>query len=413
MPGPVTRRQILIGGLGAAGVMVAGRWFGSCAEAVAAAAAPADKSAQAPALPVAIQRCESYEPKLVRERLTAALNLMGGLGDLVRGKTVTIKLNLTGGSDPLGGLAAIRTYHTHPAVVGALCAILADAGAKQIVIVESFYFVDPVEKVLGAVGWDTEAIKAAGDHRVTFENTRNRGTWPSYSRLKVPGGGLLFPALDVNSRYEKTDVFMSVAKLKDHSSAGITAAMKNLFGITPLSVYGDGAPDENSLQARASTLHDGAKKLPAGVPQDIPFKPAEGQPVWKYRVPRIVTDCVGARPIDLAIVEGIETVTGGEGPWLSTLKPVAPKLIIAGRNAVCTDSVCAAAMGYDPQGKAMQRPYQGENHLQLAASVGIGSNDLKRIEVRGLKIDQAKFPFDAPPAGAAITLPGYYRPHFA
>jgi uncharacterized protein (DUF362 family) len=362
---------------------------------------------------VAIQRCESYEPKLVREQLDAALKLMGGLGDLVRGKTVTVKLNLTGGSGPACGLPAFRTYHTHPVVVGALCAILADGGAKQIYIVEGCFTRDPMEKALKDAGWDIEAIKAAGDHRVTFESTRNKGTSAAYSRLTVPWGGFMYPAFDVNARYEKTDIFMSVAKLKDHSAAGITGAVKNLFGMPPQALYGDDAPSEDATSARVEIFHKALKPAPKGVPQDIGFKAPEGQPVWKYRVPRIVADCLGARPIDLAIVEGVETVTGGEGPWLKTLKAVAPKLLIVGRNAVCTDSVCAGVMTYDPQAKAMVKPFQGENHLQLAAQAGIGTNDLKRIEVRGLTIEKAKFPFDAQPAEAASLPHGYYAPHFA
>jgi hypothetical protein len=32
-----------------------------------------------------------------------------------------------------------------------------------------------------------------------------------------------------------------------------------------------------------------------------------------YRIPRIVADLVRARPIDLAIVDGVESIRGGEG----------------------------------------------------------------------------------------------------
>jgi hypothetical protein len=33
-----------------------------------------------------------------------------------------------------------------------------------------------------------------------------------------------------------------------------------------------------------------------------------------YRVPRHTIDSIGIRPIDLTIIDGIETVSGGEGP---------------------------------------------------------------------------------------------------
>ena len=113
-------------------------------------AAP-EPSRSAPSSPVAIQRCRSYEPRLLTARLTTALDLIGGINDLVRGKTVTVKLNLTGGPQlKLGGLPAHRTYHVHPEFVACTCAALAAAGAKRIVLVESGYSRQPLEAVMAA-----------------------------------------------------------------------------------------------------------------------------------------------------------------------------------------------------------------------------------------------------------------------
>ncbi|MBE3100074.1 MAG: DUF362 domain-containing protein [Planctomycetes bacterium] len=403
-----TRRQMLVGGLGAAGLLAAGRGPPLLGGEPSPGPALPDRSADAPSSPVAIQRCESYEPALVRRQLDAALGLIGGLGDLVRGKTVTLKVNLTGGTAPACGLPAYRTYHTHPVVVAAVCGALAGAGAKHIVIAESFYFRKPCEEALKAAGWDVQAIQSAGDGRVAFENTRNRGAWPAYARLKVPWGGFVYPAFDVNARYEKTDVFISVAKLKDHSATGMTAAVKNLFGVAPQSLYGGDAPNEDSLSARVAVFHLAQKRPPDGVPQEKNLQLPEGQPVWKFRVPRITADCLGARPVDLAVVEAVETVTGGEGPWLKNLKPISPKLLIVGRNAVCTDAVSAAVQGYDPQAAPMQYPFQGENPLRLLASVGVGTNDPKRIEVRGVPVDQVRHPFQSPTAAATAGCRPYY-----
>ena len=85
---------------------------------------------------------------------------------------------------------------------------------------------------------------------------------------------------------------------------------------------------------------------------------------------------------------------GGEGPWVSgNLRHLKPGLLLVGRNAVCTDAVASAVMGYDPQAPAGADPFPGDNHLQLAALAGLGTNDPARIEVRGLSIEQARFPF--------------------
>ena len=113
--------------------------------------------------------------------------------------------------------------------------------------------------------------------------------------------------------------------------------------------------------------------------------------VPEWRVPHVVADLAGCRPIDLAIIDGVESVKGGEGPWVRTLARTSPGLLIAGRNGVCTDAVAMAVMGYDPQAPAGTRPFPGENHLALAAAKGVGTNDLARIEVRGLSVAAARY----------------------
>ena len=384
----LTRRDVLISGLAAAGWLAGG---GRPALRAAEPAEPKDRSADAPSLPVAIQRCPSYEPQLLRRTLDQALDRIGGIRRLVAGKTVTVKLNVTGGPGTLAGLPGFRTYHVHPNLVAALCAALVDAQARQIVLVESQYSAKPPEEVLAGGGWDVKAIQSAGAGRVVFEDTRNRGRWPGYSRLKVPWGGFIFPAFDVNPRYEKTDVFISLAKLKDHLSAGVTLAVKNLFGIAPTSLYGNDAPNENTLSYRGDILHNAKRPVPDGVPAERDHRLP---PLWKHRVARITADLFGIRPVDLAILDGIETNRGGEGPWAEHVEPLRPGLLLAGRNAVCTDAVATAVMGYDPQAGHGKFPFPGDNHLRLLAQVGLGTIDPKRIEVRGLSIEQALFPFN-------------------
>ena len=115
-------------------------------------------------------------------------------------------------------------------------------------------------------------------------------------------------------------------------------------------------------------------------------------------MPRITADIFGMRPSDLNLIDGIQSISGGEGVWNSGIAPVNPKLLIAGCNGVCTDAVCTALMGFDPQAPHGERPFQGDNHLRLLAAAGIGSIDLKRIEVRGVPIAEAVYPYDRQPS---------------
>ena len=354
----------------------------------------------APTSPVAIQRCVSYEPALVREKLNAALDGIGGIGNLVRNKTVTIKVNMTGPAQELQGLPASQTYHIHPNVVAALCAAFDRAGARRIAIVEAWYHHEPVETVLTRAGWDIGTIQSAGGHKVVFENTRNRGTWGKYSELKVPWGGYLFPAFQLNGWYDHTDVFVSLGKMKDHAVGGVTMSVKNLFGITPTALYGDDAPNEDTVQARVGPLHENRRPLPAGVPAQLGTNPPNDAVT---RVPRIIADLLGARPVDLAIIDGVNTITGGEGPWIEQVTPIQPKLLFAGRNPVCTDAICATAMGYDANAAPGRFPFPGENHLRWAAQAGLGINDSKRIEIAGLSLTEARCKFRTPPSAAAKT----------
>lgn len=402
----VSRRDFLVSSIGATGLFATGGLLqGKTADQVYYPSV--QLPAVLPSAPVAIERCRSYDPAILREKLDAAFNLIGGLKRLVGNKTVSIKINVTGGPDKLAGLPGYRTYQIHPNLLAALCAALDNAGARRILVLESQYSAKSPEEVLAAGGWDIRAIQSAGGNRVTFYDTRNRGKWPQYSRLKVPWGGFLFPAFDVNPCYEKTDVFVSLAKLKDHLSTGLTLSIKNLFGMTPTSLYGEDAPNENSLSYRGPVLHNGRVAVPAGVPKEI----GERVPVlWKYRVPRVTADCLGARPIDLAVIDGIETNRAGEGPWATKAQPIQPGLLLAGCNPLCTDAVAAAAMGYDPLAAHFAFPFPSENHLRLLHGVGLGEIDPKKLEIRGLPLQEAVYPFN--PKHEPLEIPTAYLAHY-
>lgn len=345
--------------------------------------------------PVAIARCQSYGPEMAAA-LSTMFDQLGGLPRLVKQKTVTVKLNLTGNPGlrfqgrPLG-----VTHYTHPKMAGALAHLLDAAGAKRIRFVESCWATSgPLEEYLLNAGWNLRTLQLSAA-RVEFENTNALGSGKQYSRVTIPSGGSIFPAYDLNHSYEDTDFFVSLAKLKNHATCGVTLSMKNIFGITPASIYGDDAgtdePNENPTSGRVNTCHEGKREPSKSAPQER--NPSSSRDPG-YRMPRIVADLNKGRPIDLSIIDGIETVAGGEGPWVRGLRPVRPAVIVAGTDAVSTDAVATAVMGYNPRGQRDEPPFKGcDNMLTLAEALGVGSANLNRIDVRGVSIADAMYRF--------------------
>lgn len=340
---------------------------------------------------VAIASCKAYGPEEVRAAYRQCFDLLGGVGSLVKGKTVTIKINLTGTNFmPFLNRPVGETYMTHETTAHALAAALFKVGAKRIVFVESTQSRDSLEGTLGLAGWNVKALSALGN--VQYENTRNLGSGKSYSHLKVPAGGLMFLSLDVNHRYADTDVMVSLCKLKNHITAGVTLSMKNMFGMTPNSLYGDNAGDEDATAGRGPLHNHNEKiKLP-GIKEGI----TSNEAMW--RVPRIIVDELAARPLHLCVIDAITSMSGGEGPWCGNANPLtftSPGVLIVGFNGVSTDAVGTAVMGYaDPRAIRGNKPFDFcDNHLLMAEQAKLGLADLSKIDLRGVSIEKARYPY--------------------
>lgn len=346
-----------------------------------------------------IARCPDYGPALTPV-LRTMFDQLGGLGRLVRGKTVSIKINLTGYPTlRMGNTPAEHAQYTHPAVIGATVRLMGEAGARRIRILEGCFSSDePLEEFMLQLGWDPSHLLNAAPN-VEMENTNLLGRGRRYARFMVPGGGLVFPGFDLNHAYEECDVLVSLAKLKEHATCGVTLSMKNMFGATPLTIYGDNAgrdePAENGTQGgRGAVMHSGRRPPARSAPQEKdPASPRDD----KWRMPRIVADIAAARPIHLALIDGIYTMAGGEGPWNGgRLRAVRPGLLVAGLNPVSTDAVATACMGFDPRAPRGTEPFERcDNTLLLAEGLGAGTADLRKIEVAGVAVKDAVFRFGA------------------
>ncbi len=359
---------------------------------------------EAPASRVAIGICSEYD-RQVRDVLATMFDQLGGLPSLVRGKTVGIKLNMTGYPKmKLGDMSTQMTHWVHPQVIGSLVLLLGQAGAARVRLLESNPGgTKPLEEFMMDAGWQPKDFAAAAP-RVEFENTNFLGSGKEYARFMVPGSGLMYAGYDLNHSYRDVDVFVSLAKLKEHRTAGVTLSMKNSFGITPATIYSDEAPhDEPAIVPVGfrGPMHSGSRVPCKSAPQPVAKSKDPG-----FRVPRVTADLVAARPIHLAVIDGIYTMTGGELPYQTKSKQwvnkgIHPGLLIAGLNCVCTDAVAVSVMGFDPMADRGTPPFEKcDSTLKLAEGLGVGTRDLKRIEVVGTPIEKARCKF--PPLS---TLP--------
>lgn len=384
-----TRRGLLLGGAAAFSAGLASR--------------PFSYAATAPSARVALAKCPAYGAETL-PALTRMFDQLGGLEGLVKVKTVAIKINMVGQIYyRVGHLPPEDTYWTNPLLIGTVVHLMGKAGARRIRVLEGAWSSgDPLEEFMLQANWEPRDILNAASN-VEFENTNCLGRGKKYARFPVPHGGHMFKAYDLNHSYQDCDVYVSMGKLKEHATAGVTLSEKNCFGATPISIYGEGAgvdePNENPVGGR-TLMHTGHRQPSKSAPsENDPSSARQGG----YRIPRIVADIVAARPVHLAIIDGIKSMAGGEGPWIPTVKPVNPGILIAGTNCVSTDAVAMAVMGYDPMADRGTPPFDGrrsgaegcDSTLRLAEDLGVGTRDLKRIEVIGTPIREALFSYAA------------------
>jgi len=314
---------------------------------------------------VAVARVGSYDRTRVRQAVRSLLDGIGGLAGLVRpGDRVALKVNLTGGShfSPPPGVPATESYMTHPEVVRALAESLRDAGARELYIVEAL-FDDGSFQRYGYL----EVAQAVGATLVDLNQPQPYG---DFAVVRVGPGWFIYQQFTMNRLLQEVNTFISVAKLKAHCRCGVTLAMKNLVGLVPTAAYRLSASDW-----WRSALH-GANNDQA-----------------RTRLPRVVVDLNRARPIHLALIDGIRSGDAGEVPR-GAFAPLAPGVLVASRDPVAADAVASAIMGFDPAASYPNPPFvNADNHLELASQMGLGTHRLDRIQVAGERIADVRQPF--------------------
>jgi hypothetical protein len=146
-------------------------------------------AAPPPATTVAVAKCPDYGPELL-PTLDRMFDQLGGLGRIVKGKTVAAKINLTGA--PSYRLGHLPCEDTHYTTQGDRRRVLFDGGrgARRIRLLESpWSTADSVEEYLLQANWEPRDILNSAPN-VEFENTNFLGEGQEIFAL---GGALWRP----------------------------------------------------------------------------------------------------------------------------------------------------------------------------------------------------------------------------
>ncbi len=198
----------------------------------AASATPQPTATQSYLATAAIGQVNSYDMAQLRVKLEEMIQQLGGLADVIRpGARVTIKPNLTGTTWTDAGLPAPATelFVTHPALVQALCELLIDAGAGQIRIADGL----GDEAIFQAWGYTDVAARV----NAQLIDLCKPAPYGDFASFPVGPARQIYDVFYMNAALKEVDVFISFAKMKCHSTTGVTLSLKNLIGIAPISLY--------------------------------------------------------------------------------------------------------------------------------------------------------------------------------
>jgi len=338
------------------------RQFLSVSAAVLGAMASARTIAKTlqPSTTVSIAQADTYDRALVRKKIEGMFNQLGGIRDVVGpGDRVVIKVNLTGGLSRQGKLpySPIETYFTHPEVVRAVAELAVDSGAKKLYIVDGIF--DDISYS------ETGYTAIAKPLHAELIDLNKSDPYKDFAHLKV-NRFQIYEEFIFNRLLEEADAYISIPKMKCHQGCGVTLSLKNNFGLAPVPFY------------------DNPKK-PQHIRAALHGEPKES----RARLPKVITDINIARPNHLAVIDGILTSEGGEGPWQKLFKPKRANVLIAGKDPVAADAIGTAAMGFDPEAKDFEVPFfNSMNHLAMARAYGLGTNRLNEIRIVGVDLKQ-------------------------
>ena len=253
------------------------------------------------------------------------------LGLDVRGRRVLLKPNMV-------EYRPGEAVNTDPRVVAGAAQALLRGGARRVVVGEGPGHRRDTEFLLASTG----LLDVLRDERLEYVDLNQDDVRIVTLRSRFTGASSLALPVSVLD----ADLVVSMPKLKTHHWAGMTASLKNLFGVVPGAVYGW---PKNPLHI-------------LGIE------------------PSIVDLAATVRP-GLAIVDAVVGMEG-DGPIMGTPRRLG--CVVMGTDPVAVDATCARLIGIEPARLG---------YLRTAARF-LGHLDQKRIAQRGESLARFATTFD-------------------
>jgi len=247
---------------------------------------------------VSVAPCNTYHPDEVRRALDRALELLDV--ELPRGGSVLVKPNAVTDNRPEQATA------THPAVVDAVCARLADHGNRlSIGDSSAYWFPGYTRRSFETLG-HAEVAARHGARLVCLEEGPQR----SFPRPDPDADTLWLADLD------EYDAVVNLPKLKVHRVTRISGAVKNLFGLVP--------------GGTKQRYHDQLK----------------GAPDYLERFGALLLDVHLHVPTALSILDGVVGLER-DGP-AATGDPRRTRFLLASEDALALDVALCGLIGEEP-----------------------------------------------------------------
>lgn len=297
---------------------------------------------------VTIARCDSYDDTLVKKSITESLAPLGGLGSIVKkGDRVLIKLNLLAAKPPEAAVT------THPSVVKAVVRMVQELGAVPIVgdspggrstgtSYKSLLKTTGIQQVIDETG--CEAVRFDDEAVEVFTNSAM-----SFKKLKLAKAVM------------DADVIISLPKLKTHTLAYFTGAIKMLYGYLP------------GMTKTEYHLHTA---------RDVNL------------FAELLLDLHEARRPDLTIMDAVVGMEGA-GPQHGSPRKIG--LILASKSCTALDFIATTIAGFE----SLKVPT-----VKAAYERGVGPGSLKDITVHGGPVELLILKdFKMPPTMAMGRIP--------